>query len=108
MKPERDVNNKIAGAVVKTGFGVALACCAMPFAMADYPVAGVNPSQRPMGAPVISWVQHDKSWYQHALTGVDKPYPRSLWFLDNQGGWYTPFNRPGMPGVYDMRGWHKK
>ncbi|MES9910906.1 MAG: hypothetical protein ABW126_00805 [Candidatus Sedimenticola sp. 4PFRAG1] len=75
-------------------------------ASASYPIAGLEPSQRPVGAPVIEWVRHDKSWYQHALTGVQKPYPRSLYFLDNQGNWYTPFTRPGMRGRYDIRGWH--
>ncbi|MBL3591444.1 MAG: hypothetical protein JMN24_16895 [gamma proteobacterium endosymbiont of Lamellibrachia anaximandri] len=74
---------------------------------ADYPIAGIEPFQRPSGAPVLEWVQHDKAWYEHALTGVQRPYPRSLYFLDNQGDWYTPFNRPGMRGPYDIRGWHR-
>lgn len=88
-------------------------CCGLLLLMmtstvsADYPIAGIEPSQRPVGAPVIEWVRHDKSWYEHALTGVKKPYPRSLYFLDNQGDWYTPFIRPGMRGPYDIRGWHK-
>ncbi len=25
----------------------------------------------------------------------------------SQGEWYTPFSRPGMPGPYDLRGWHR-
>lgn len=83
----------------------------MPFAtssvLAEYPIAGVEPSQRPQGAPIIEWVQHDKSWYQYALTGIQPPYPPSLYFLDNQGYWHTPFNRPGMTGRYDIRGWHQ-
>jgi hypothetical protein len=75
---------------------------------AEYPIAGLNPSQRPVGAPVIEWVNHDNNWYQHALTGVHQPYPRSLYFLENQGDWHTPFNQPGMQGRYDIRGWHQK
>ena len=75
---------------------------------ADYPVAGINPSQRPAGAPVIEWVRHEKTWFENALYGVQKPYPRSLFFLDNQGNWHTPFNQPGMLGRYDIRGWHNK
>ena len=71
-------------------------------------VGGSTPDQRPAGAPTITEVQHDQAWYEHALTGVEKPYPRSLLFLDNQGDWWTPFTRPGMPGPYDIRGWHKK
>ncbi|RDH87031.1 MAG: hypothetical protein DIZ78_05935 [endosymbiont of Escarpia spicata] len=78
-----------------------------PMASADYPIAGIKPSLRPSGAPVVEWVQHNKTWYEHALTGVQRPYPRSLYFLDNQGDWYTPFNRPGMRGPYDIRGWHR-
>ncbi|MEA3303610.1 MAG: hypothetical protein U9Q75_10095 [Pseudomonadota bacterium] len=76
-------------------------------AESEYPIGGSQPSQRPQGAPGIEWVQHDKRWYEEALTGINQPYPRSLWFLDNQGNWYTPFNRPGMPAPYDLRGWHK-
>lgn len=76
-------------------------------AESEYPIAGSQPSQRPQGAPVIEWVQHDKRWYEEALTGINQPYPRSLWFLDSQGNWYTPFNRPGMPAPYDLRGWYE-
>jgi hypothetical protein len=71
------------------------------------PIAGTNPSQRPLGAPMIQTVQRDPSWYATALTGISKPYPDSLRFLEYQGNWYTPFNRPGMPGPYDIRGWHQ-
>ncbi|MDX2505443.1 MAG: hypothetical protein QNL62_13340 [Gammaproteobacteria bacterium] len=74
---------------------------------ADYPVAGTAPWQRPVGAPAIEWVQHNRAWYEKALTGINTPYPRSLYFLDNQGDWYTPFTRPGMVGRYDLRKWHK-
>ncbi len=74
----------------------------------SYPIAGTRPDARPAGAPVIEWVRHDQSWFKHALTGVQPPFPRSLYFLDNQGNWYTPFTRPGMTGPYDLRGWHKK
>ena len=81
-------------------------CSALP-AAAGYPVSGVDPSQRPQGATVIEYVNHDKAWYQHGLTGINPPYPRSLYFLDNQGDWHTPFNRPGMPGRYDIRGWYR-
>ena len=73
----------------------------------DYPIAGETPLQRPEGAPVIEWVQHDHEWYQKGLTGITLPYPRSLYFMDNQGNWYTPFTRPGMTGPYDLRGWHE-
>ncbi len=48
----------------------------------------------------------DGDWYREALTGVERPYPYSLKFLEDQGAWYTPFNRPGMTGRYDIRHWH--
>ena len=73
---------------------------------AEYPVAGTTPYQRPEGAPRIETVERTDDWYAQALTGVSKPYPASLGFLENQGNWYTPFNHPGMPGRYDIRGWY--
>jgi hypothetical protein len=69
-------------------------------------IAGTTPSQRPAGAPVIKKFNRSKSWYAQALHGVSKPYPKSLVFLDNQGGWFNPFIRPGMTGKYDLRHWH--
>ncbi len=74
---------------------------------ANYPIAGTTPAQRPANAPIIEWVQHNRTWYQQALTGINPPYPRSLYFLDNQGNWYTPFTRPGMSAPYDLRGWYQ-
>ncbi len=71
-------------------------------------VAGLNPSSRPAGAPVISSVKKGAAWYRQALHGVIPPYPASLRFLEDQGNWYTPFTRPGMTGPYDIRGWHKR
>ena len=73
-----------------------------------YPIAGVNPEQRPEGAPVIEEFDKDADWYANALRGVTLPYPASLHFLENQGDWHTPFDHPGMTGPYDIRGWHKK
>ncbi|MFK5895102.1 MAG: hypothetical protein QM504_17960 [Pseudomonadota bacterium] len=73
----------------------------------NYPIAGSTPWQRPEIAPKTEWVQHKQSWYRHALTGINQPYPRSIYFLDHQGNWYTPFNHPGMMPPYDPRGWHQ-
>ncbi|MEZ5825576.1 MAG: hypothetical protein R3C97_12815 [Geminicoccaceae bacterium] len=67
-------------------------------------VAGTNPANRPADAPVITEVDHGEQWRKNALRGVSEPYPASLGFLDDQGHWYTPFNHPNMPGVYDIRG----
>ena len=70
-------------------------------------VSGLRPHERPEGAPRVVEEPHPRDWYVTALTGLVPPYPRSLYFLDVQGGWYTPFTVPGMLGPYDIRGWHK-
>lgn len=69
-------------------------------------IAGVKPSERPAGAPVITEFVKTPEWYAQALSGVSEPYPASLNFLEDVGGWWTPFAHPGMPGHYDIRGWH--
>lgn len=70
-------------------------------------VAGTTPDRRPEGAPEVTQYAKDADWYAQALRGVEEPYPESLTWLDNQGAWYTPFTRPGMLGVYDIRGLHE-
>ena len=74
----------------------------------DHPIAGVTPWQRPQGAPTITAVDRSGDWYTRALHGVSRPYPYSLRFLEDQGNWHTPFNRPGMLRWYDLRGWHQQ
>jgi len=69
-------------------------------------IAGVNPSERPAWAPVITKFNKDADWYARALTGIVPPYPASLRFLEDQGAWFTPFIHPGMTGPYDIRHWH--
>lgn len=68
-------------------------------------VAGSAPQRRP-AAPVIKDFANGGEWRKTALAGISEPLPPSLKFLDSQGAWYTPFNRPGMPGYYDLRGLH--
>lgn len=70
-------------------------------------ISGVNPATRPTSAPVITEFKKDGDWYVQALSGVTPPYPVSLKFLEDQGAWFNPFIRSGMPGPYDIRGWHK-
>lgn len=72
------------------------------------PTAGVQPDQRPTGAPVITKVAKNKEWFKQAETGLQPPFSPSLSFLLYQGNWHTPFNRPGMLGKYDIRGWHNQ
>jgi hypothetical protein len=75
-------------------------------AESSYPVAGTQPDSRPQGAPVMAPLEKNTAWYEHAVTGVESPYPASLQFLEVQGRWYTPFTHPGMTGPYDIRHWH--
>jgi hypothetical protein len=70
-------------------------------------IAGTAPHQRPANAPVIEAMKKDKAWYDNAVTGVSRPFPWSMKFLENQENWFTPFSHPGMTGRYDIRGWHK-
>lgn len=74
----------------------------------NYPIAGTQPDSRPAAAPVAKPITKTGDWYTQAVTGVEEPYPASLQFLENQGKWYTPFNKPGMTGPYDLRNWHKE
>jgi hypothetical protein len=93
----------IARHLMRIAFALALLPCA---GQAQEVVGGVSPATRPANAPKITQVEHGQDWYRSALTGVSAPYPRSLSFLDNQGNWYTPFSRRGMPGRYDIRQLH--
>ena len=70
------------------------------------PVAGTQPSERPAGAPIVTEVVKDDSWYKAAETGLQAPFPNSFSFLVYQENWYNPFIHPGMIGPYDIRGWH--
>jgi len=73
-----------------------------------YPIAGLTPDQRPEAAPVITEFAKSSEWYKNALHGIQPPYPASFHFLENQGGWYTPFNHKGMTSPYDIRNWHSQ
>lgn len=71
-------------------------------------VAGTAPDRRPQGAPVITQYEKPDAWFAAARRGISEPYPKSLDFLKDQGGWFNPFTRPGMTGPYDIRGWHHR
>lgn len=78
-----------------------------PAAAADEFVAGTTPDRRPQNAPRITTLEHTPAMRAQSLRGISKPIPPSLRFVDDQGGWYTPFTRPNMPGRYDIRNLHK-
>lgn len=81
-----------------------VAQCGAMAAYAAYPLAGLNPSERPANAPELTAIPVVDS--KQALRGVSAPIPDSLKFLKDQGAWFTPFTKPGMTGPYDIRGWH--
>ena len=68
-------------------------------------IAGLMPDQRPANAPVIMAFEATDVWKAQALQGIAEPHT-GLGFLKDQGTWYTPFNRPNLPGRYDIRGLH--
>lgn len=76
---------------------------AAPLAAEEF-VAGTMPDRRPPAAPRINAFTQTPEWRARALSGVTKPVPPSLRFLDDQGAWFTPFTRPNMPPPYDIRG----
>jgi len=69
-------------------------------------IAGLTPHVRPVGAPRLVDFVPAEGWHAQALRGIEGT-PPPLRFLADQGAWYTPFDRPGMPGPYDLRGWHR-
>ena len=84
--------------------GTALTVLAGVDSAAAAPVAGLAPNARPAEAPTIAAPAAPGA---DALHGVNKPTPASVdKFMRDQGHWYTPFTVPGMPGPYDIRGWH--
>lgn len=84
------------------------ATCLLPLcsAAAQPPVAGLAPYERPAGAPVITQPPAPEETKTRMLQGIPQPLPAGLGFAASQGAWYTPFDRPGMTGLYDLRGWH--
>lgn len=68
-------------------------------------VAGLQPDRRPLAAPRIVSFEQSEAWKANAVRGLGSPANGTA-FLKDQGAWYTPFNRPNMPGYYDLRGLH--
>ncbi|MEZ5818625.1 MAG: hypothetical protein R3D44_16225 [Hyphomicrobiaceae bacterium] len=88
---------------------VGLACFPAPeIAGAEHLIAGVRPHERPAGAPRITEVVRDPDRVSAATAGIPGALPPSFKFLEHQGGWYMPIDRPGMTGTYDIRGLHQR
>jgi hypothetical protein len=85
----------------------AIASAEPTLASERFPIAGLTPYQRPAGAPVIHEFIRPKNWEQRFMHGISRPYPASLRWRNDQGAWFTPFDRPGATAPYDLRGWHQ-
>lgn len=70
------------------------------------PIAGLKPDQRPEAAPVARTEAVDPAIKNVRLTGISTPLPGNVERIAEQGNWYSPMFKPGMPGPYDLRGWH--
>lgn len=70
-------------------------------------VAGLDPSRRPTAVPTLTEAARLPGWRERALHGIGE-LTTGLHFVDDQGGWYTPFTLPGMTDRYDLRGWHQQ
>ena len=92
-----------AGAFVFGVYGLLLALGGAAGLAVAAPVAGLSPSERPAGAPVIRKPIASPERAARLTEGVDRPLPRGLEFLKDQGAWYTPFGHPGMAAPYDLR-----
>ena len=68
-------------------------------------VAGFRPDMRPAGYPVVVRFEGLEGWKEQAVRGLGQPVV-GVKFLDDQGAWYTPFNRANLLGRYDLRGLH--
>lgn len=94
--------------VVRAAAGaLALSVLSLAAMAAEPYVAGTKPDQRPANAPHLATYNQTPELLAKATAGISQPLPPTLKFLNDQGAWYTPFNRPGMPGLYDIRGLHK-
>lgn len=101
------VGKRLRWAVVLAAMGFAVLAAPGTGAEPAPYIAGVQPDQRPQGAPTITAYDKSGDWLARAARGVEQPHPPSLKFLQDQGAWYTPFTRPGMPGRYDIRHMHQ-
>ncbi len=71
-------------------------------------IGGITPDRRPEGLPTVGQTGLTQAGQERILHGVSRPYPPSLRWIEDQGGWFTPFANPGMTGPYDIRNWHQK
>lgn len=69
-------------------------------------VSGLKPHERPANAPLIASFEASSTFQAQALRGIGEPQT-GVGFLKDQGAWYTPFNRPNLPGKYDIRKLHE-
>lgn len=101
-------HGQTAGSPAATSPGATETQGATPAATAAPVIAGLQPDRRPEAAPRITTAHTDARGKERRLTGVLKPWPGNVEQMAEQGGWYSPFFHPGMPGRYDLRQWHAR
>ncbi len=95
--------NSRGSPLARVGAAAAMIVASATCAIAQDFVGGSTPDRRPASAPTIKSFERAPDWMAKARRGISEPYPASLRFLEDQGGWFTPFTRPNMPGPYDIR-----
>jgi hypothetical protein len=94
--------------IILTSAVLAVALLQSVPALSQEYIAGLEPDRRPENAPVIAKFNQTDAWRAKALKGVTTPHPKNVTaFLKDQEAWFNPFQYPGMPGYYDIRGLHK-
>ena len=94
---------------VGSALAIGLMALSLPSWSADAdaaPIGGLTPYERPAGLPVIKSPVRTPEQAARVTSGVARPLPPGIEWLKDQGAWYTPFDKPGMVGYYDLRSWH--
>jgi len=69
-------------------------------------IAGLQPDQRPQGAPLKAERSIDDKLLERRMHGVSKPWPGNVEQIARNGEWWVPLRHAGMTPPYDIRGWH--
>jgi hypothetical protein len=71
-------------------------------------VAGLQPDQRPAGAPPpTTQVNLTPDQLSRALRGIEGPPPGNVEAIAATGSWWVPLRAAGMTPPYDLREWHQ-
>lgn len=99
------VASLLSGMAAAQAPGASAPAAATPAASA--PIAGLQPYQRPAGAPVVADAPATPEQMSRWLRGVSAPHPGNVDAIAATGHWWVPLRGPGMTPPYDPRGWHE-